>query len=251
MENTSRIPERSIETPGLSRREYLILFLLVSVPFAFSWHFYDRLPQQVASLMERGQLLGKNRHLALVLSLQCYLAAIYVYFLGVSCRAIFSRGVGRPAVWELSNQLYHVAHRLMAVVFYPYILLIGFIGPIELLRTADWDPSLVLHCLVWSIGLLNGVIIVASLVLLVRYRRLEKRLSALVGQAPASDPRERDSWRLPGLYINRDNPALWVEKRWGGGWTINLGHPQAKRECWRLLAVLFLPLLLIAVLAYL
>jgi uncharacterized membrane protein len=30
------------------------------------------------------------------------------------------------------------------------------------------------------------------------------------------------------LYSNPDDPALFVEKRYGLGWTLNFGHPQAK-----------------------
>ena len=70
-------------------------------------------------------------------------------------------------------------------------------------------------------------------------------------QSPANDPRERDNWHFAGIYISQDNPALWVEKRWGGGWTINLGHPHAKREVLRLLFVLLLPIAIISALTYL
>jgi uncharacterized membrane protein len=34
-------------------------------------------------------------------------------------------------------------------------------------------------------------------------------------------------WRFPGIYVNRQDPALFVPLRNGPGWTINLGRPQA------------------------
>lgn len=43
---------------------------------------------------------------------------------------------------------------------------------------------------------------------------------------PAGAPAEDAHWRLRGLYVNRDNPALFVPLR-NGGWTLNLGRPQA------------------------
>lgn len=35
-------------------------------------------------------------------------------------------------------------------------------------------------------------------------------------------------WKLGMLYYNPDDPTLWVEKRFGIGWTINHGHPVGK-----------------------
>lgn len=35
-------------------------------------------------------------------------------------------------------------------------------------------------------------------------------------------------WKLGMLYYNPEDPTLWVEKRFGIGWTINHGHPVGK-----------------------
>ncbi|HSI91864.1 MAG TPA: DUF5808 domain-containing protein [Jiangellaceae bacterium] len=44
---------------------------------------------------------------------------------------------------------------------------------------------------------------------------------------PGIADRDDDAHWIGGLiYINRDDPALWVAKRFGGiGWTVNLGRP--------------------------
>jgi uncharacterized membrane protein len=61
-------------------------------------------------------------------------------------------------------------------------------------------------------------------------------LSAIVGvraavylQYPKPVLRQTDDvhWRFPGVYINRQDPALFVPLRQGTGWTVNLGRPQA------------------------
>jgi uncharacterized membrane protein len=43
------------------------------------------------------------------------------------------------------------------------------------------------------------------------------------------------NWKLGAIYINRNDPALFVEKRFGVGWTLNLGHPL----CWFILLGIF------------
>lgn len=35
-------------------------------------------------------------------------------------------------------------------------------------------------------------------------------------------------WKLGVFYVNPQNPALWVPKRFSPGRTINLGHPKGR-----------------------
>ena len=61
-------------------------------------------------------------------------------------------------------------------------------------------------------------------------------LSCIVGvrawvnlQYPKPVIRETEAvhWRYPGVYFNRQDPALFVPLRNGPGWTLNFGRPQA------------------------
>ena len=61
-------------------------------------------------------------------------------------------------------------------------------------------------------------------------------LSCIVGirawaymQHPQPVTRETEAvhWRYPGVYFNRQDPALFVPLRNGPGWTLNFGRPQA------------------------
>ena len=61
-------------------------------------------------------------------------------------------------------------------------------------------------------------------------------LSAVVGvraavylQHPKPVVRKTEDahWRFPGVYVNRQDPALFVPLRNGRGWTINFGRPKA------------------------
>jgi uncharacterized membrane protein len=46
-------------------------------------------------------------------------------------------------------------------------------------------------------------------------------------QAPAGDRTPDECWKWGLIYYNPADPALWVEKRFGIGWTMNFGHPRA------------------------
>lgn len=80
--------------------------------------------------------------------------------------------------------------------------------------------------------LLTGLAIVVGVAL--RTGQGGSRLPAADGGAPEeenTDVVRRDDdqyWRGAGsLYVNRDDPSLLVQKRFGFGWTLNFGNPRA------------------------
>lgn len=64
--------------------------------------------------------------------------------------------------------------------------------------------------------------------------RVPGATAAPTGTAPVGDRTPDKYWKLGLFYINRNDPALFVEKRFGIGYTINFGHPGV----WVFLAVL-------------
>lgn len=67
------------------------------------------------------------------------------------------------------------------------------------------------------------------------------------GRGPATADRDDDRfWKGGFLYVNRDDPALMVARRFGAGWTVNYGNPAG----WLLIAAIVgTPFALAAVLA--
>lgn len=70
-------------------------------------------------------------------------------------------------------------------------------------------------------------------------------LEGVSGAAPVGDRTPDRCWKLGIIYVNRDDPAILVEKRFGIGYTLNIGHPLT----WVLLAVLLLPTIIIPLLS--
>ena len=98
-----------------------------------------------------------------------------------------------------------------------------------------------LNVLVWTapalIGLVVGTVVTLALVVavivvaVVRFARI-----ALAAPAPAPAPAPHPvparasvdddrHWKGGLVYVNRDDPAVWVPRRFGIGWTPNLGRP--------------------------
>jgi uncharacterized membrane protein len=82
--------------------------------------------------------------------------------------------------------------------------------------------------------------VAAVAVVLLARRRIEAARVPTEEEQPAGggltvgDRTPDTCWKLGMLYVNRADPALFVEKRFGLGYTINFGNPRA----WAAIAVL-------------
>ncbi len=86
--------------------------------------------------------------------------------------------------------------------------------------------------------LLVGAVLAATVVLVVLLFRLGQGGSGgqadSVAGAPVGDRTPDSAWKWGLIYVNAQDPAFLVEKRFGVGYTFNFGHPIA----WLLLALL-------------
>ena len=78
----------------------------------------------------------------------------------------------------------------------------------------------------WSAIVLVVLVVVVVITAVVRTRR------GLDGVNRRDEPRRSPDapdddrhWKGGMIYVNRDDPAVWVPKRFGLGWTLNLGRP--------------------------
>lgn len=71
------------------------------------------------------------------------------------------------------------------------------------------------------------VMVLVIAVFFVRYRSAVRGASGGREDAPADAPDDDRFWKGGLLYVNRDDPSFLVPKRFGVGWTLNLGHPLA------------------------
>ncbi len=78
--------------------------------------------------------------------------------------------------------------------------------------------------------LMGGLLIAAVLILFWHPQRASTKTSTFADRWRADAVFHDDDqyWYAGVFYNNPDDPALFVPKRFGLGWTLNFGHPQAK-----------------------
>ena len=81
------------------------------------------------------------------------------------------------------------------------------------------------------IGVAGALLVLAvggALYIAIRYGQGGARLERSAASAPLTNGLADNSrWLLGVFYVNRDDPSLFVEKRFGIGYTINFGNPKA------------------------
>ena len=107
---------------------------------------------------------------------------------------------------------------------------------------------------VWLFLLLMcGLLIVLVLVLFWHPQRSRAKTSTSADRG-RTDAVFRDDdryWYGGFFYNNPDDPAVFVPKRFGLGWTMNFGHPQAKLVLIGMLVLVLLPPMVVAILGVL
>jgi uncharacterized membrane protein len=88
---------------------------------------------------------------------------------------------------------------------------------------------------IWFL-MLSGAIVVFS-VLLLRAGQGGSRAVAMTGAASTGDHTPDACWKWGMIYVNPADPSILVEKRFGIGYTVNLGN----RWSWVALAAVMVP----------
>ena len=83
----------------------------------------------------------------------------------------------------------------------------------------------------------TSIIIVGTLILAFTTGQGGSRVK--LGEQSDTDVIDRDDdryWKLGQFYVNKNDPAIFIEKRFGVGWTNNWAHPVS----WVLVGVLIM-----------
>ena len=169
-------------------------------------------------------------------ALLCALMAFVAYAMLRWSRLI--RVGGAAGEWE--RRFRHVVVAIVVATEYFLAIVFAWTGLLPLSHKQSGPPA------AGPILLFSLAFTVITMLLLMRFGQGGTRLVGSVRPAssavvPVGDRTPDKCWKLGLFYINRDDPALIVEKRFGIGYTLNFGHTGA----WVFLAVLVVVLVAI------
>ena len=147
--------------------------------------------------------------------------ALYVALTGLS---VLTANSSKSQGGEAQQRFRRIWIRYLFGVKSVMLAMLGVIGLViaeaSSSQTSSMPPWLIILPLV-----VTGAIALLALALALRTGQGGARLAG--AHAGATDRTDDRYWLAGAIYINRNDPALFVEKRFGVGWTINFGNLRA------------------------
>ena len=207
---------------------FVFAFLITAASFFLSYFYYDRFPDRIPMHYDWDGTINRwaDKSYRTVFSfpiLQVYLLLLFMFINRIISRAKQTLDSDRPEHSVAQNIAFRKSWSAYLIML--GTLLIGLFGFIQLSMVIA-IPIQVMKIV--SIGLIV-VILIGSMILSFVTRQGGSGLKGK-GEKAGSQVMNRDDdqfWKLGAFYCNRQDPAIWVEKRFGIGWTINIANPLA------------------------
>lgn len=223
---------------------YLLPICVVIGLIIYTFFQYDLLPNQIPTHWgpngEPDAFTEKNYFSAI--QLLVVLLILQLTFLGIQI-GMKNSGIRLSATNIKASKKRQLASRKYTAWFLYYstiLLTVLFV----FLHLETIHPNLFPSHLsmILIIGFIFGNLL-GTIVLLVKVGSSDKNSDVLESDA-IMDKDEDKYWKGGLFYFNRNDPSIFVEKRFGVGWTINFANPKAY-------FILFVPIILILVISFL
>lgn len=208
---------------------FLISFFLALITILFTLLQYDRIPERIP--MQYGfngevtNWVDKSYRSVLILPiLQVYLTLLFLFINSMIARAKQQVSVENPDKSIQQNIVFR--RRWSAYLIISGVALTLMLSFIQLAMIYPVDPQLIVIVpLIFSVGISIGAIYLSF-----STGQGGSRVKTTLGQKGEVIGIDRDDdqyWKLGQFYFNPNDPALFLEKRFGVGWTINFARPLA------------------------
>lgn len=220
-----------------SYKWYIIPFIIIIATVIYSFMIYDHIPNQIPTHTGPGGVVtysDKSPGILIMLPLvQLFMLAMMIgghYAINIAKQAI------NPASPNDSRKQNQTFRRYWSM--FMIMTSIGVTFLFSYIQIAMFHKAFFQHQ--GKVILLMTVLLIVSLIILtIRTGQSGSRLNTLNSEEPhVMDVDEDEHWIIGQIYFNREDPTIFVEKRFGVGWTVNFARPIV----WLLFALLLLPL---------
>ncbi|KUO66004.1 MAG: hypothetical protein APF84_00205 [Gracilibacter sp. BRH_c7a] len=158
---------------------------------------------------------------------QLFMIVLFVLINSIISRAKQQINAANPEKSLIQNQIFRL--RWSAYIVVTAISMVILFGSIQMSFIFNVHPKVTLLIS----GLLTGMLIIYAIILSVSTGQGGSRVKVSEGKATEEIDRDDDKyWKLGQFYFNPNDPTIFIEKRFGIGWTINF----ASVKGWLILA---------------
>ncbi|MBS4206492.1 DUF1648 domain-containing protein [Bacillus sp. FJAT-50079] len=206
---------------------FAIAIIITVVTFAVTVMYYDRIPAQIP--MQYGfdgevtnwaeKSFGSVFSLPLI---QLFMVGLFVFINYTIGRSRQQIDAANPEKSMMQNMIFR--QRWSAFLIFTGTATVALLAAIQLSLIFPLNVKIIMY----GSFLLTGLVLVGAIALSIITGQGGSRVKTVMGKQGEMISRDEDQfWKLGIFYFNRNDPAVWVEKRFGSGWTVNMAKPQA------------------------
>ncbi|RIW28702.1 DUF1648 domain-containing protein [Bacillus salacetis] len=207
---------------------FIISFLVVLVTVFLTFQHYQAMPDQIPTKYnfdgEVTNSVEKSYRSVLVMPIiQVYLTLLFIFINTIIAKAKQQVSAQNPEDSMKKNVVFR--RRWSAYVIMTGIAVVLLLAFIQLSSIYSINNELMtIIPLIFTVGVVAG-----SIILSITTGQGGSRVqTATTGENGTVIDRDDDRyWKLGVIYFNPNDPSLFLEKRFGVGWTVNLARPLA------------------------
>jgi len=206
---------------------FLIPAFIMLATLAITLIYFDRIPERIALQYDLSGEVTRwadksYRAIFWIPVQQFIMIALFVFVNSIISRAKQQINAANPEKSLVQNQIFRL--RWSAFIVVTGISMVIIFGSIQMSFIFNVDPKVML---VIS-GLLTGMLLILAIILSISTGQGGSRVNVNDGRTTAEIDRDDDRyWKLGQFYFNPNDPTIFIEKRFGIGWTINFASIKA------------------------
>lgn len=206
---------------------YMIPLLLSLFTIVWTLLIYDKFPEQIPmNYSLTGEITNwatKSYRTVLTLPItQLFLVCIFIFVNIIISRSKQQVSAKNPQASMMQNIIFR--RRWSIFLFISGLALTIMFSIVQISFTYELSSFVLFSILI----IVTGGILVGSIVLAITTGQGGSRVRLQDQEDTLSIDRDDDKhWKLGQFYFNREDPSIFLEKRFGIGWTINLARPMA------------------------
>lgn len=210
-----------------SNKWFLIPFAIAIVTMLTLLNAYELIPEQIPMQYdfsgEVTQYAEKSYRTVLIFPiLQVYLTLLFLFINTIIAKAKQQVSAENPERSIKQNIIFRRRWSAFTMISGTAVVSIFSLSALSMIYPVNPKLSIVVPCVV-AIGIVTGAIILS-----LTTGQGGSRLKLSTGKNGEMINRDDDQyWKLGQFYFNKKDPAIFVEKRFGVGWTSNWAHPMS------------------------
>ncbi|MFC6332733.1 DUF1648 domain-containing protein [Paenibacillus septentrionalis] len=225
---------------------YIPHLLLVICTMAYSLFRFDDYPEQIPMQYSFDGEVTRvvEKSLSSILMLSVVALSMLIVFLFAHYSIVKSKQViesNDPEGSAEKNRIFRYAWSVYIAIAGFFVVMLMCIGQLSPLLQLEQSVMMSL-----VLGII-AIVVIGSIVLSIKLGQGGSRIRLKDRQADAVSVADLDQyWKAGIFYFNRKDPAIFVEKRFGVGWSMNFGNPMSWVIFIGLLAIILLPTLFLS-----